>query len=323
MEIANPIYDVVFKFMLEDLETARLFLSGMLEVDILEISFSPQELMPSSTKPQRNPPKVAKRKKQEHDFSMRPMRLDFVAKIRSAEHGERLVIIELQKVRLLSDIMRFRRYLGLQYSNESNTYQSTNKKGNIVRNALPIYSVYFLGDRLDNIEGVPVLGIHRSYINLGNQEMLDQKDPFVESLTHDCRIVIIPDLPGHQSTELEQMLMIFDQTNATENGQTLELDKSGYPPKYEQLFRRLEKAAQSVEVRKVMDEEDDWLVEYRYWDMNTERANQKLEKAIIDRDEERRQKATAIKNLLSKGMSVEEVAQIFGIDTEEVRKQLD
>jgi hypothetical protein len=43
MQIANPIYDVVFKYLLEDNKIARLIISGLLELEIEELEFRPQE----------------------------------------------------------------------------------------------------------------------------------------------------------------------------------------------------------------------------------------------------------------------------------------
>ncbi len=43
------------------------------------------------------------------------VRMDFNARIRDEQGNEELVIMELQKAKLPTDIMRFRRYLGEQY----------------------------------------------------------------------------------------------------------------------------------------------------------------------------------------------------------------
>ncbi|MDR3199490.1 MAG: hypothetical protein LBU34_16595, partial [Planctomycetaceae bacterium] len=43
MYIANPIYDVVFKFMLEDEEVAKSFLSAIIEEEVLELRFATKE----------------------------------------------------------------------------------------------------------------------------------------------------------------------------------------------------------------------------------------------------------------------------------------
>jgi hypothetical protein len=75
-------------------------------------------------------------------------RLDFSAKIKTAE-GYKNVIIELQKAKFPTDIMRFRSYLGQQFANKNN-FQKIKIDNHIRKTGLPIISIYFLGHKLDN-----------------------------------------------------------------------------------------------------------------------------------------------------------------------------
>jgi hypothetical protein len=43
MKIANPIYDAVFKYLLEDKRVAKLLLSTILDEEILDINIQPTE----------------------------------------------------------------------------------------------------------------------------------------------------------------------------------------------------------------------------------------------------------------------------------------
>lgn len=43
MHIANPIYDVVFKYLMSDSKIARLLIGSIIAEDIIELSFTPQE----------------------------------------------------------------------------------------------------------------------------------------------------------------------------------------------------------------------------------------------------------------------------------------
>jgi len=45
MQIANPIYDVVFKYLMEDSKIAKLMISSIIGEDIEELSFMPQEFV--------------------------------------------------------------------------------------------------------------------------------------------------------------------------------------------------------------------------------------------------------------------------------------
>ncbi len=127
MHIANPIYDSVFKFLMEDTPSAILLLSTIIEETIISLEFLPQE----------NVLQLSNR-------SLTVYRLDFCAKIKTA-HGEKQVLIEIQKAKLPSDIMRFRRYLGEQYSKKSNRYEVIDSQGKLTYKLLPILTIYFLG----------------------------------------------------------------------------------------------------------------------------------------------------------------------------------
>ncbi len=93
VQIANPIYDVVFKYLMKDKKVARLLLSAITGREIIDLEFRPTVFeLP-----------VGK--------SLTVIRMDFSAKVRDSHGEEELIIIELQKAKLATDIMRFRRYL--------------------------------------------------------------------------------------------------------------------------------------------------------------------------------------------------------------------
>lgn len=324
--IANPLYDSVFKFLMQDLDAASMFLSGLLEMEVLELAVASQEHALSEVK-EKKEKDDEERRRESNDFSLGHIRYDFVAHVRTAERGEQVVMIELQKVRMLSDAMRFRRYLGAQYSNRANQRESTDKKGRIVKNPMPIYSVYILGERLDNILGIPVIGVFREYINVASGKPIKSRDPFIEALTHDCRLVIVPDLPGHQSTELEKMLMIFDQTKQvlTANGQMLNFNPGTYPEKYARLLRRLEMAAKTPELREDMEREDEQLEEYRMWALNDAFKDNALAEAQHKQEEAQRKQEEAnarlhsvARSLLNSGQDMSQVAALLSMTLQQL-----
>src|SRR5215475_10483652 len=142
MEIANPIYDVVFKYMMDDNSVAKLLVSAIIGEKVISLEPKPQEHT----------------KEKDVDTSRFPdnitvYRLDFSAKIKT-ERGHKLVLLEMQKASYHTDIMRFRGYLGQQYSDEKNSIKGEDDKVE----AMQIYSIYFLGDDL-KICDTPVLSI--------------------------------------------------------------------------------------------------------------------------------------------------------------------
>ena len=256
MRIANPIYDVVFKYLMEDRESAVLLLSEIIGEEIVELDFHPQE----STA----------------EFSGRNRcitvyRLDFAAKIRLKEGGYRKVIIEIQKAKFSTDIMRFRRYLGEQYRNRENVYHD--EDGN--RKALPIISIYFLGHRLRSTDQA-VIKVQRAYYDGITGEQLACREEFIESLTHDSFVVQIPELKQPYLSRLEQLLSIFDQHRKVSD-HILEINEDDYPEEYRRLVRRLIRAAAEKQVMDTMDAEDDILEELENLERTIEKHKKKLE----------------------------------------------
>ncbi len=178
MLLANPIYDAVFKYLLDDNEVAKLIISAILNLQIDELELQPQEV-PLTVFPDANTTGKS---------IIQVMRVDFKAKIRTSEGEQVAVLIELQKAKAISDIGRFRRYLGSQYLSESTLI----KEGPKTVGAMPIISIYLLGYKLDAHRDIPILNINRKYIDNFSQETLTGKDPFVECLTHDSVVVQIP-----------------------------------------------------------------------------------------------------------------------------------
>ena len=43
MTIANPVYDIVFKYLMEDDRIARTILSALLKVDVIDVKMRPHE----------------------------------------------------------------------------------------------------------------------------------------------------------------------------------------------------------------------------------------------------------------------------------------
>ncbi|NJL75541.1 MAG: hypothetical protein HC892_11440 [Saprospiraceae bacterium] len=122
MIIANPIYDVVFKYLLEDVEIARELLSTILGEDVQSVEVKPQE---TST---------------ETSGDIRILRFDFKAVIKKPNGEISKVLIELQKAKKAFNVMRFRRYLGDNYRKED---EVVNQQGVVEKHPLPIVTIYF------------------------------------------------------------------------------------------------------------------------------------------------------------------------------------
>ncbi len=258
MQIANPVYDVVFKYLMDDNNIAKKIISLIIGEEIETLDFKPTEYSDD----------VEKEKK-----SITVYRLDFAATIRLPDKSIKRVIIEIQKAKFPADIMRFRNYLGKQYSNKNNVYMKNNRQ-----KACHILSIYILGHRLDNIH-IPVTRVERKYYDNATGEELTQKEDFIESLTHDSFIIQIPELRQKRRNLLEQVLSIFEQPPSVATPHLLDFSESDYPQEYQEVIRRLIKAAVEPQIRKTMDIEDEIIEELG----NLERIIEIHEKSLEDR----------------------------------------
>jgi uncharacterized coiled-coil protein SlyX len=238
--IANPIYDGAFKYLLDDNRVARFFLSVLLGEDVVDLQLRPTEHC-SDVGPR----------------CLTVFRIDFAARIRCADGTEKLVIIEIQKAKYATDIMRFRKYLGQQYASDNNVQEDAPP----APRALPILSIYLLGHKLDHILE-PVIRVTREYRDTAGRTINGPREPFIESLTHDSIVVQIPLLKARRQTDLERLLGLFDQSQAEPaNIHLLSISDEDYPDKFQPVIRRLMKAISEPVVRNVMQVEDEVLNE--------------------------------------------------------------
>ena len=235
--IANPIYDGAFKYLLDDNRIAMLFLSTILGEEIQELSFRPTE-----------------HRTDIEQRSVTVFRMDFSARIALPGGGEKLVILEIQKAKFATDIMRFRKYLGSQYASKQNVYDADGRQ-----HALPILTIYFLGHGLEHTRH-PVIRVTREYRDATGHALPGKREEFIESLTHDSIIVQIPHLTQRLQNDIESLLGIFDQSQKDpKDAHTLSIRDEDYPKKFQPVIRRLIKAISEPDVRETMDVEDDYL----------------------------------------------------------------
>jgi hypothetical protein len=278
MEIANPIYDVVFKYMMEDNTVAKLLISSIIGEDVVSLEPKPQE---------HTREKDAKKIKGEIP-NLTVYRLDFSAKIKLSDGKYKVIIIELQKAELPTDIMRFRRYLGEQYIDSDNK----TVEGEEI-DAMQIYAIYFLGKEL-GIYDTPVLSVSPQIKDVTTGEIVNSESEFIEGLNHKSWIVQISCLKKRRRNELEQLLSVFDQSNRTSDCHILNVREEDFLEKFRPLIRRLKGAASNSTVKKQMREDDEVLKYLRdYARIETTKALKKKEK-IIEKKEKMIEKKNKI-----------------------------
>lgn len=321
--LANPIYDSVFKYLMEDERIARTMLSALLKKKVVKVEQRAHEYVNTT----RN--------------SISMFRIDFGATIREEDGHEHLVLIELQKTWLETETLRFRQYLGAQYSRKENIVEESKDK-----HALPMVAVYILGHRVGDINAPVIYVNHHTYDYDGNLLESEEPNPFVESLIHNSIIVQIPLLHGRVNNRLEKILSVFDQSNATEsNKQTIEVNDEEYvgDVEMEYIVKRLLSAASNPEVRQEMNVEDEFFKAIEDRDTAIMARDKAIEdrdtaimardktideqgKALIEKDKAISKKdkllSNAVEGMLSKGMDMNTIASILGLTEDEVMNYL-
>lgn len=300
IQIANPIYDSVFKYLMEDERIAKTLLSALLKKEVVAVEMRRNEY----TNGVRD------------NISM--FRIDFGAHVKEPDGTIRLVLIELQKTWLETETLRFRQYLGAQYSNPENVPSENNKDGY----AIPMVAIYLLGHRVGDIN-VPVLYVkHKAYDYDGNVVTDGIPDPFVESLIHDSIIVQIPLLHGQVNNRLEKVLSVFDQSQ--KNGSDRHVLNVNDTPfddddDMQYLLRRLLMAAANAQLRQDMNVEDEYFKALEDRDTALMIKDKKLAEQAEQLEQNKAQLRTMALLLSNSGMSVEEIANSVGMPQDQVK----
>jgi len=224
MIIANPIYDVAFKKLLENDSTAKFLIGTILDCKVLSLEQQPIE-------------------KTKHDESGRLtlFRKDFSATIKTKE-GEKRVIIEMQKAKKLGDIARFRDYLGSEYT----------------KSKLPIIAIYILGFNLK--VNSPAFMARPDCFDLMTKQKIDGKDHFVEHLTHHAYFIQTLQIKPAFNTRLEKLLAIFEQDKFIDDKTTTKMFPFDVKDKdIKEMLDVLRYAAADAETRKELDLENEYL----------------------------------------------------------------
>ena len=347
MDVANPIYDVVFKYLMQNDRVARLLIGRITGLAVRSLTVSPQESAVHRTP--EDPERV---------LPLTLLRMDFAARVQTEDGGERQVLIEIQKSSAPTVIERFRRYLAQQIGSGANIL--THPSGRT--EAVPIVTIYFLGYALDGLSDEAVIDVCPRVTERRTGRELAPSHPLVEGIHHRSHIIQIPRLASRRRDELERLLAIFDQGLVKANGRgdahVLTIAEGEYPAECAFVLRQLREAMAEEEVRRDMEGEDLLLrdsillarqVEHHERRAEQERqraqraerqaeqaqrqaeqaqrqaeqAQQQAEQAQRQAEQERRVLLTqAIRRLHGLGQDAETIATALAVDADEVRRVL-
>jgi hypothetical protein len=153
-----------------------------------------------------------------------------------------------------------------------------------------------LGEAISELSA-PVIKVNRECIDIATGERFTKKFQFIECLTHNSFIIQIPHLKEKRRTELEKLLLFFDQSNAIEDKHTLSIHEDQIPQQHQPLLDRLRRAIEDQNIRGAMDVEDDIVLELEDKDReiqkHRDRAEQEKQRAeeALQREEQEKQRA--------------------------------
>ena len=304
IHVANPIYDSVFKYIMEDERIAKTILSALLKKEVIHVMVRPHEYSNTTR----------------DTLSM--FRIDFAAWLNT-------------------ETLRFRQYLGAQYSNKKNMRNADGKGF-----AYPMVAVYLLGHKVGDIKEPIVYVNHDVFDYNGNIVADGNEEPFVESLTHDSIIVQIPLLHGNVNNRLEKVLSVFDQTLVDGNTlQVLKIDEDRYADDSDMMYvlHKLTAAAANSELRQDMNVEDEYYKAIEDRDtaiMQRDKMLKEQEKQLSQQEKQLSQQSEQLsqqseqlsqkdeqlrnmaKALFDKGMTEKQISAMTGICFENVMELL-
>ena len=276
IEIANPLYDVVFKQLMENNRVAAYFIESFIGEKIENLTLVTTEipvLKWSKKYEKMNLTEEELERLKNHTV----IRLDFAATIKTAGGDYKKVLIEIQKARDTDDVERFRQYLAENYKRKD----SINKNNKSVKTHIPIITIYLLGFNLSETD-VIAFRIGRSYYNLIEKTSMNVKVAFAELLTHDSYMVQLGRITGKMKTRMEKVLSVFEQRYFVDSKKktTKKYPHTTEDQTVQLMLQILEHAAADPELRAEIEEE--WI------------SHDLMNKMVGDRDKKLKEKDKTI-----------------------------
>jgi len=246
-KVCNPIYDTVFKYLMEDKRSAKVLLGCILNKKIVDVDIQGHDHA------------------YQGDNQLQLLRIDFAGVIENSDGTRETVTIELQKASEPDEVMRFRRYFGIQMASESNAdiitkhRRDKDKTPYQVKKPRHIYGIFILGHGLGKGFEYPLIKGRTVFTDEDDNVLnFETQCEFIKGMTYDLYIIQLPFLPERPKKPLEKLFRAFDQRYKVENdSKFLELtEDEDETSDFNVVFRRLFHAASDEKLRGDLDLED-------------------------------------------------------------------
>jgi len=367
--IPNPIYDVVFKYLMQDYDSAMIILSTLINEKIKKLDFQPLTFTKKTTVTEYN--EQVEQKKNKHfekekqkiiadsnlseldkqiainDISIKDpvtgkdvklLHLDFVAVIEKENGEEEMVMIELQKVAIETDIFRFKQYIAENFQKKRKITKTDPDTAQEIEIELPyrLIPIFILNFKIE--DEISDLMIKTRQIKTGvfTDKEIDKRNEFIDHLSYELYVVQLPYLQQIEELDFENneykqklfaLLKLFDQrAKKTDNEYRLRLFRRMFPGFLDRVIKRLQTAdIDNPNLEKQMQAEDHYLKPLLQRDNKISwlLLNKKqIETMLKDKDKALEDKDKVIyklaKILKANGISNEEIYEQTGLPIDKI-----
>lgn len=257
LSLANPIYDCVFKFLMEHERIAKILFSTLLKKEVLSAEVHEH--------------KHTKKEK----LTIALFSMDFTVRVKDENGKENTMIVKVLKTWRETETSHLRQHLAYQYNDKENLPWDEDPESSTI----PTVMIYLLAHRVGNINE-PVIYANHAVRNYDGQEIVEGKsEPFIKSLIHDSIIIQLPLLNASTANHLYKLLSIFDQSYCNKNDrQIITLDESNYEDDDDisYILYRLAIATTNADIRYIMNWEDEFISLIEKRDTQIMFRNQKI-----------------------------------------------
>jgi hypothetical protein len=336
--IPNPIYDVVFRYLMEDPESAMIVLSTLINEKITSLQLEPQiHTQKNEFKTRITDPKS---KDDIHLFH-----LDFTATIALPDGTDELIMIELQKASEPDDIFRFKRYISKNFQKkyEKEIIHPISHTVEMVNKPIRLIPIFILNFRIENEINDLLIRTDRIKTGVFKNKNLVKHNEFIDNLSYDIFVIQLPNLQNITESEYAEdeyrrklfaLLKLFDQkSKVKDNEHRLRLIRKFFPGFLERVIRRLQSAdINNPVMEKQMFAEDEYLKALIKRDNQItwlEESIEKRDKTIEEKDKAIEEKEKALnetrriifdlaKTLKDSGFTVDAIIQKTGLSNKEI-----
>jgi hypothetical protein len=314
--IPNPIYDVVFRYLMEDPDSAMIVISTLINEKIKRLQLEPithSEKNENQTKIEIQDPKT------KDDIYL--FHLDFTAIIELPDGSEEMIMIELQKASEPDDIFRFKRYISKNFQKKQEKEITDPKTQAIetVNKPIRLIPIFILNFRIENEINDLLIKTNRTKVGIFKNKNLQKHNEFIDNLSYDIWVVQLPNIHNiieadykddEYKHKLYTLLKLFDQkSKEKDNEHRLRIIRKVFPGFLDRVIKRIQSASiNNPNLEEQMFAEDEYLKTLIKRDNRItylEEQLDKRDKALEDKDRALEDKDKALKDEKNKAKQLQ------------------